>query len=379
MKKSFLFLLIVSVFVSCNQQNKFKISGHIKDANGKMLYLVHDALLKTTVLDSAELNAEGKFSFRASRPDYPDFYSLKLDNKTITFSVDSCEDITINSQNSNFAMDYTITGSNESAQIQQLRKSVMNIQIMANELTNELPAEERNQKIAEIQKKIEEHKEIAKKLILQNPRSTAAYFALYQKINNTYLFSPYVKSDKPYCAAVATAFNTFMPDYERSKNIYGLVMDAIKTERKAQEDEAWQQVLEQSGKGYIDIDLKNNKGEVKKLSSLEGKVVLIDFSAYESENSVDYTFALRDLYNKYHSKGFEIYQVSLDQSKLLWEQSVANIPWICVRDDNGPNSIYVSTYNLSSIPTAFLMDKKGNIVARTQNPVELKKEIEKLL
>lgn len=379
MKKSLLFLLIMSVLVSCNQHNKFKISGQIKNAEGKMLYFEHDGLLKTTTLDSAKLNANGEFSFKALRPEYPDFYSLKLDGKTITFAVDSSEVMTINSQDANFATDYTVTGSTESAQIQKLRKSVMNIQIMANNLTNNLSSEERNEKIAEIQKKINEHKEMAQKLILENPRSTAAYFALYQKINNTYLFSPYIKSDKPYCAAVATAFNTFMPEYERSKNIYGLVMDAIKTERKAKENEAWQEVLEQSGKGYIDIDLKNNKNEEKKLSSLEGKVVLIDFSAYESENSVDYTFALRDLYNKYHSKGFEIYQVSLDQSKLLWEQSVENIPWICVRDDNGPNSIYVSTYNLSAIPTAFLMNKQGNIISRSQNPVDLKKDIEKSL
>src|ERR1035437_6140006 len=129
-----------------------------------------------------------------------------------------------------------------------------------------------------------------------------------------------------------------MAEYNRTKNLYNLVIDAIRTERTAKNKEAWNEVLEKQGKGYIDIELNDSKGVTHKLSSLEGKVVLIDFSAYASDQSVDYTFALRDLYNKYHSRGFEIYQISLDDNKQLWEQSIANIPWICVRDENGPNS-----------------------------------------
>jgi len=112
---------------------------------------------------------------------------------------------------------------------------------------------------------------------------------------------------------------------------------------------------------------------------LEGKVVLIDFSAYQGEQSVDYTFSLRELYNKYHTRGFEIFQVSLDDNKQLWEQSVTNIPWICVRDEKGPNTTVVTSYNISSLPTTFLMNKQGNIIARSLNYNELVKEIEKIL
>jgi len=94
---------------------------------------------------------------------------------------------------------------------------------------------------------------------------------------------------------------------------------------------------------------------------------------------VDYTFALRELYKKYHSRGFEIYQISLDQNKQLWQQSTANIPWTCVRDVNGPNTKYTASYNLSEVPTTFLMDKKGNIISRSLGFDELKNAIEKLL
>jgi thioredoxin-related protein len=97
------------------------------------------------------------------------------------------------------------------------------------------------------------------------------------------------------------------------------------------------------------------------------------------ENNVAYTFELRELYNKYKSRGFEIYQVSLDRSKLLWEDASANVPWISVRDESGANTSYISSYNVQSIPTMFLMDKKGVIVTRANDFKTLDAEIAKLL
>ena len=379
MKKTLAILLILTGLFSCKQHNKFHISGKVTDAKGEMLYFEYSGLMKTTVLDSTKLSDDGEFRFKSARPAYPDFYRLRLNDKIITFAVDSCEDITIDAKSDNFATNYKLTGSTTSLQIQKLRQSVMNIQQKANELTSSLSTEQQNAKIAEIEKDIETHKVMARKLILQNPRSTAAYFALYQKVNNTFLFSPYIKTDKPYCAAVATSFNTFMPEYDRSKNIYSLVLDAIKTERSQKEKEAWKEILANASTGYIDIALTDKNNVERKLSQLQGKVILIDFSAYETKESIDYTFALRELYNKYHNRGFEIYQVSLDQNKLLWKQSVANIPWVCVRDEAGPDTRFVSSYNISSIPTTFLINRKGVIIGRSFGFEELRREIEKNL
>jgi len=379
MKKALIILLILTGLFSCKQHNKFHVEGKIDNAEGKMLYFEYTGLLKTTIIDSIKLHSNGEYSFKSNRPTYPDFYRLRLEDKIITFAVDSCEDLTIDAKLANFATDYTLTGSQASLQIQKLRQSVMNIQRKANELNSNLSSELQNAKIAEIEKDIEAHKAMAKKLILQNPRSTTAYFALYQKVNNTYLFSPYIKTDKPFCAAVATAYNAYMPEYDRTKNIYNLVLDAIKTERSQKEKEAWNEVLANASAGYIDIALPDKNNVEKKLSQLEGKVVLIDFSTYETNESVDYTFALRDLYKKYHSRGFEIYQVSLDQNKRQWQEAVSSIPWICVRDEAGANTKFVASYNISSIPTHFLMNKKGTIIGRNFSLEELNAEIAKNL
>jgi hypothetical protein len=377
MKKSLLIFGIFLGLISCNQNNKFHIKGTIKDAKNEILYFEHAELMKTTVLDSVKLDENGSFSFNADKPKYPDLYDLKLENKVIIFAVDSNETISFETQNQNFATSYKVNGSETSIEIQQLRQSILKIQEELNDLTNKLGADERNVKIQKINTDIEEHKDLAKKLILKNPRSLAAYFAVYQQVNNTYIFSPYVKTDRPFCSAVATAYNVYMPDYERSKNIYSLVMDAIKIDRQKEAEDAMKKASDQSNTGYIDIKLNDKNGKLRKLSELQGKVVLIDFSAYESDNSIDYTFALRDLYNKYHKRGFEIYQVSADRNKLIWEQSIENIPWICVRDENGPNTISVASYNIKSLPTNFLMNKKGVITSRSLSFPELAKQIEK--
>jgi glutathione peroxidase-family protein len=170
-----------------------------------------------------------------------------------------------------------------------------------------------------------------------------------------------------------------MPEYERSKNIYALVLDAIRTDRKAKDKIAWDKILANQGTGYINIVLPDKNNVESKLSSLIGNVILIDFSAYELKQSVDYTFSLRELYTKYHKRGFEIYQISLDQNKEFWLQSTKNIPWICVRDLNGPDTKFAVSYNISDLPTSFLMDRKGNIIARNLGFDELKKAIEKYL
>ncbi|MDD3079507.1 MAG: TlpA disulfide reductase family protein [Paludibacter sp.] len=379
MKKNIIVFIIAAFLVACNSTDKFKVSGVILDAADQMLYLEHIGLLKTEIVDSTKLNKEGIYHFKGVRPQYPDFYRLRLGANNIDFSVDSCETIGIDADAKSFSLDYKVTGSQNSADIQLLRKSVSDIQTKVNRITPEMGAQQRNEIIADVEVDVAKHKEMARKMILKNPRSTVAYYAIYQKINNSYMFSPYSSEDKPYCSAVATAYNAFMPDYDRTKNLYSLVVDAIQTERSNKAEKEWQKVLDEKGKGYIDIEMKDKDGITRKLSDLEGKVVLIDFSAYEMDKSVQYIFELRELYNKYHSRGFEIYQVSLDRGKLLWEESVKNIPWVCVRDEKGPDCVAVRNYNLQSIPTYFLLNKKGSIESRNADFKELETQIIKSL
>ncbi|MDR1585710.1 MAG: DUF4369 domain-containing protein [Prevotellaceae bacterium] len=379
MKRILFFCIVAASLFSCGRGKTFSVEGVVNNAEGKMLYLDYVGLLKTAAVDSVKIRKGGSFKFTKPAPQYPDFYSLRMDNKTIIFAVDSTETIRIEAGFDNFSAAYTVTGSESSVRIQELRKSVFDIQRKINALKPDMAISEQRKKAAEIEQDIETHKAKAREIIIANPASAEAYFAVYQQINNRFVFSPYVKEDKPYVNAVATAYHSFMPGYVRSKNLYNLAMDAIKTEREEKNRQAWSELVETSGKGYIDVALPGKDGKERKLSALEGKTVLIDFSSYEMDKSVQYTFELRELYNKYNKKGFEIYQISLDRNKILWEASVENIPWVCVRDENGVNTPVVGWYNVTSIPTIFLMDKKGDIVLRSLSFNELDKKIQEVL
>ncbi len=377
-KVIYLFLAIVFVS-SCGRNDSFEVNGSIEGGAGEMIYLEYSGLMKSLVIDSAKINSKGEFSFTSKKPGFPDFYKLILGGKQIYFAIDSTETITINSNIEQFSNEYQISGSESNLDIFKLRKSAIALQTKANEIQSALPRSTRDMKVKELMQLVDEHKKLARPIILKNPRSTSAYFAIYQQINNSYIFSPYNSEDKPYCAAVATAYNTFMPSYDRSKNLYSLVMDAIKREREARSQAYWQEIIQKEGKGYIDISLPDNNNIERKLSDYEGKVLLLDFSAYEARESVSYTFALRELYNEYATKGFEIYQVSLDRNQMLWKNSVETLPWICVRDSKGPNTAAAVSYNISTYPTYFLINRSGEIVGRDMDLNTLKKEIEKAL
>lgn len=132
------------------------------------------------------------------------------------------------------------------------------------------------------------------------------------------------------------------------------------------------------GAASPDIVLPTPAGEVIKLSSLKGKVVLLDFWASWCQPCRYSNRQLQSLYKEYNGKGFEIFGVSLDQNKDAWKRAIKhdNITWLQVIDARAVNgSSIAQTWRLQYIPTTFLINKDGKIVA--VNPE--KKDLEKLL
>ena len=362
-KLSLLFFTVLLLF-SCNNSEKFTVEGTILNADGKKLYLEYNSLNNSILLDSVKIKKDGKYRFSSMRRQYPDFYRIILDKKYIIFGIDSTETITINSQYDGFAMNYIVENSLQNVEIQRLRQSLNAIQMLADSLLNVSP-----EMIAAMRQRLESqiavHKDSAKSLILKKANSLSAYFALHQQINDVMLFSPYDKDDKVYYNAVATAFHVFMPEYERSKSLYANAIDAINRTREQKSMENWKQLQKEQGVGFIDIALPDHNCVERKLSDIaKGKTVLLDFSAADMPERTDYTFLLRDLYNKFNTRGFTIYQISLDDNRLLWERTTENLPWVCVRSTDGTNNSYTGIYNVQNIPTLFLINKKGDIVCR---------------
>ena len=170
-----------------------------------------------------------------------------------------------------------------------------------------------------------------------------------------------------------------MPDYYRSKALYKQVLDVIKEGKANQAVARMQQFIEESENAFLEITLPDETGEIRSLSEYKGKLTILDFSAVAMPNSAAYLFDLKDVYNKYHSRGVQLFQVSADNNKLLWQQTAENLPWTTVRSEDGPRDKCFLTYNVQRLPTVFLLNKKGEVIGRFTSFDDLSRKIEKCL
>ena len=131
--------------------------------------------------------------------------------------------------------------------------------------------------------------------------------------------------------------------------------------------------------GVIEIALRDMKGQVRRLTELKGKVVILDFTIYQSAVSASHNYMLRELYDKYASQGLEIYQVSLDADEHYWKTTADNLPWICVRDANGVYSSIAAAYNVQNMPSIFLVNRNNELSVRGELIKDLEAEVKKLL
>lgn len=130
-----------------------------------------------------------------------------------------------------------------------------------------------------------------------------------------------------------------------------------------------------------EIVLPGINGDTIRLSSLKGKVVLIDFWASWCGPCRTSNKKMVKLYPKYKDKGFEILGVSLDDSRNAWERAVKKdkITWLQVIDFGGWEAKTARRWNIYQLPTSYLVDKDGTLLAMDPEPGELEKLLDMLL
>lgn len=377
--------LAVLSFASCTQK-KFHVSGTIADAKDSLLYFENMGLNGPVTVDSVKLGADGSFSFDEKAPKNPEFYRLRIANQLINVAIDSTEDVKIKASYPTMSYKYDVQGSEECSKIKELTLLQMNLQTQLNAIANN-PNISYDQEGPLMQAALEKYKQNVKiNYIFKAPMKAYSYFALFQTVviggRPVNIFDAHSsKADVQVYAAVATSWDTYYPKSERGENLHNIALAGMRDLRIVQAQQAQAQNIpadKVSASGIIDIALPNREGVVQKLSSLKGKVVLLDFHIYASKNSTQRIMWLRDLYNKYHAQGLEIYQVSLDPDEHFWKEQVAALPWICVRDENG-SAQAASAYNVQQVPTFFLIDKNNVLQKRDVQIKNLDAEIKALL
>ena len=369
---------------SCDHTPKFTIEGNITYANGKTIYLEQSGIHGVIALDSARLHNAGKFRFQAKAPEAPDFYRIRIENRIINFSIDSTETIHVTADYQDFPVNYQIEGSENNLKIKELTLMQIKLQNQVDAITSNLQEGKAARQQAEdsIRSAIQAYKEkVKREYIYKEPNKAYAYYALFQEINGYLLFDPFYSREDIKCfAAVATSFNNLYPHAIRSKNLYNMVIKGMKnTHAPVPNAEDETEAIPVTETGIIDISLRDPEGNERKLSELKGKVVLLDFTAYQTAMSVSHNFTLRELYDKYAAQGLEIFQVSLDADEHFWRTAADNLPWICVHAPNGIYSNVVSIYNIQTLPTCFLIDRDNELHAREDKTENLEKAIKKLL
>ena len=368
------------VFSACNNSSDFIVKGVVAGADGQLMYLENVGISNVVTLDSIKLAPGGKFKFTEKRPEYPDFYRLRLNNQLINFAVDSTETISFVADAGTFATSYSVEGSENSKAI----KAITLAQLDANQAISRLRKEYEDKMISDTTYRMkvlaaaDAYKEVARKYIYSAPMSTAAYFALFQQIDGLLFFDLYDRKDVKAYGAVATSYNHTYPESPRSKHLYNLTLQSMKVLR-AQRPVDYSNV-ETKEISFLDIELPDVRGEVVKLSTVApGKVVLINFTAYQTEWSPALNMALGELYTKYHDQELEIYQVSLDSDFHFWRNGASNLPWVTVHDPQSVYSQVAGLYNVKQLPALFILDRKGNLVKRVEDVKKLEADVKAVL
>ena len=374
-------VIAAMTIASCND-NKFTVEGQISNAKDSILYFENVGIESVNVLDSVKLGDSGDFSFSENATKAPEFYRLRIADQIINISIDSTETVNVKGEYPGMASNYTISGSENCEKIKELTLKQMDLQnrAIAIQKNTALSVDAANDSILKI---LADYKQDVKtNYIYKEPMKAYSYFALFQTLGNWLIFNPRTdKEDIKAFAAVATSWDTYYPHAERGQNLHNIAIEGMKNQRiiAAKNQEFEVEASKVSESGVLDIALIDNKGNERRLTDLKGQVVLLDFHIFALEDSPARIIRMRELYNKYHAQGLEIYQISLDSDEHFWKQQTAALPWISVRDRDGIESQRLIMYNVQAVPDFFIIDRGNNLVKRAAQIKDLEEEIKKLL
>jgi peroxiredoxin len=358
-------LALLVLVISCKKHDGFTISGKITNAEEKYLYLDELRVASSIPIDSVKIKKNGSFEFKG-KVSYPNFFLLRLNKKNfVTLLVDTTEQITVFGDAANFARDYVVEGSPGSLLVQELNNTLTETKHKLDSIRSRMILY-RGQNAGQIENERWQNELItikqaqidySKNFVQKHPFSMASVLALYQKFDD----SNYVIQDLQSLKVAASALNSIFPNSEHVKALYDNTQRLMIEEQNLR----LKDYIEKNGANSPEIRLPDQKGTEIALSSLIGKVVLIQFWAAIDKNSRIQNEALVELYNRYHSKGFEIYQVSIDEDRNLWQTAIAEdgLKWINVGDMKGSHSATIS-FNVQRIPSNYILDREGQIAAR---------------
>lgn len=373
MKRLFFAAAVLLMALSSCQSSKVKIAGRFVGSDADMVYLEQNTTLEQTIIDSVKLAEDGSFTLRINEATAtPTLYNVIYNNERIPLLVQRGDKINVQSAGS-VLRNCEVEGSTESELLHKFNKEYINGVARLNEIiakyTDGLSEEQTSAISKEYTELYRGIKRSQLRFIIENKDRIAAIYALYQRIpNDANLFNG--DSDVIYYRTVAEAIEQSYPESP--------YLPILRTQI-ARMDAQLNLLSNIKETSFPEIKMSDMFGNEKSLSALEGNVILLHFWSAAIGNGNAINADLKEIYAKYHDKGFEIYQVGIDTSKATWINAVQEqkLPWISVSDLQGQDSSSLKLYNVSKLPANYLIDRNGTIVAKDLTGEKLETEIKK--
>jgi thiol-disulfide isomerase/thioredoxin len=381
---SFIFLwiiLLIAHFGCDSEKTNFKIAGRFEGQEGIPLTLLRLSATGNTTIDSTWLDTNGEFEL-VGYTGMMEFFSLHtLDDEYITLLIEPRDNIYLTGKVFSLETTYKVEGSAHSKKIQELTRSLSNtirvIRQLSKTFNDSLHSPNFLKIKAELdrtyQEVVEQQRMFTFDFIRQNLNSMASLMALYQQIGPRYsLLDPMM--DYRYFAMVDSSLSILYPESDAVQNLHRQVVEI--GEKKRIENIGLERLG--PGKQVPEIVLPGPDGDTVTLSSLQGHYVLLDFWASWCAPCRQENPNLVKAYKKYHDRGFEIFQVSLDRTREAWIKAIEQdqLTWVHASDLLMWNSAVVPVYNIQGIPMNYLLDPEGRILEMNLRGEHLQQRLE---
>lgn len=371
---SFSLLLLLILITSCNNNNS-SIELRVKDAPEKEFILTRLNINQIVPVDTLKSDNTGLIKYKMEpKLKSPQFYYVLLNNKVIApFILSPGESVRIEADTlGNFTVDGPADAVLYSEREKVFARNLTSFDSLSNLFLNSSDMERQNELNREMGKLYIKYKQDAIKYIFSNNKSIAIIPELYRKFRNEIPVFGY-SADFLIFHRVYDSLKTVYPD---SPYLSYLAQEIIDRDNLVKLESKLSDALEI---GYPDLVLPDINNKMQRLSEMDGDVIILSFwTATNAEQRV-MNADLKEIYNKYSDKGLKIYQVSLDMDKALWAGAVRDqkLPWTSVCDGVGMASHVISLYNITKLPTLFIIDRNGDI--RPERDIFDDKELEKII
>lgn len=383
-KKLLLSVLAIITLFSCSRKDQMKIDGEIQNAAKQKVYLEQLNVDQSVVVDSTETNRKGQFTFKREVTS-PTFYNLRIGKNTfVTLLGEPDTHIQLKGNLEDLNTNYWVDGSEGSLWLKMLNYQLNRTRQTMDSLRKAYNALPEGNAYDSVRGHLETEWDtvtsrqikFSKDFILKHAVSPASYYALYQKFDNdNFILTP--EENLHSYKVVASALKAMYSESQYTKAILKH-LDLIKKNNNILR---LQNLIANSENSLPEIKLPDSQGDTLALSSLKGKFIVLDFSVLGGADGQTYAAEMKKVYDKFRNKGVRIYQVCLDQNRLVWQRLVKQygINWDCVWDADALKSRVARRWNIRTVPANFIINPQYEIVGKDLTGRRLEDRLNDLL